>query len=180
MGGEKLTTISQDEWPDLLAIRVGNRQPLQLRTRKERKPTFPNTGRNALHPRADLEQKHQPVRRPGISVFAHDSRQMQVGRAQAEAQLLLRFPTGTRPRRFARGGFQLPAWRAPKTPIRFLEALDQKHAIRVIKDVEQRRYLVRQGHRVARSRQSRNEQTYWQMPSATSMWNPLLAGTRNS
>ena len=78
MRREETAAVPPEQWPDLLAIGLRQRQALQRTDGEKFKAPFIVWRREFQQFLSYLEQKHQPMRLIFITVFADDAGQMQI------------------------------------------------------------------------------------------------------
>ena len=83
------------------------------------------------------------MRLAGVAVLADDTREMEVGGLNLNAEFFPRLAARRCVRRLPIRGVELSPTRTPKAKIRLLRPLHQQHAILFVETIEQRRYLVR-------------------------------------
>src|ERR1035438_739412 len=113
MRSEEAAAVLPEPGPDPLPVSLRNLQPRQGFAREELETPLAMGGRQDLQSPLHLEQEHQPMALSLIAVLARQASQVQVGRRQHHAELLLSLAAATRVRGFARVGVQLAAAGAP-------------------------------------------------------------------
>lgn len=146
MRGEESAAMPPEPGPDSLAIRAGKPEGIDPVAGKELEPAFVVRRRKGFQAGQDLEEEHEPVGLPLVAVFTDQPREMEAGGRQLKSQFLPRLTAGGSIRRFAGGGFQFSAARAPETSIRFAGTLEEERFIALIEDIEQRGDAVGQRH----------------------------------
>ena len=80
MRRKKTAAMLPEQRPELFEVGFGKVQFLQFLAPKEPERALGMRRRHGLEPRLNFKQKHQPVGLPLVTVFANESRQMQVSR----------------------------------------------------------------------------------------------------
>lgn len=81
-----------------------------------------------------------------VTVFAHQTGEVEIVRLQRDAQLFAGFTAAAGMGRFADPGFQFASTRTPQPLVGFLGSFEQQHIILRVKAVEQGRDPVGQRH----------------------------------
>ena len=143
---EEAAAMLPEHGPDGFDVCLRNVQTRDRRAREEFKTPLAHRRRQLRETRLHLEEKHQPVRRALVAVFADEAGEMQTPRRELQADLLVCFTASTGVGRFAGVRLEFAAGRAPEAAVRLLRAFEQEDFIALIETVEQRRNLVRQRH----------------------------------
>ena len=146
MRGEEAAAMLPEPRPDAFAVGLRNVQAGQRGAREELKPAFAHRRWERFQFRLQLEQKHEPVRLTLKTMFAHQSREMEIRRQEFQPKLLVRFAGGADVGGFPEVSLEFAAARTPEPAIRLLCAFEQEEIIPFVKAVEQRGDFVRQLH----------------------------------
>ncbi len=144
--GKKAAPMLPEPGPDLFQVSLRQPQSGQPVTREKLEAPFTMHRWQAFDPSFNLEQKHQPMRLSLITMFAHQSGQVQIRCRQLNSQFLVGFTAAAGIWGFAHVHMKFPAARAPKTAVRFLSSLKEKHLVPGIETIQQRRDFVWQRH----------------------------------
>ena len=125
MGGEKAAAMPPEKGPNLFGVGLWNFQGRNVGCGKKGELAFGVRGRQGIQARSDFKEEHEPVRLSFITVFADQAGQMQVIRAQLQADFLGGFAAGADVGRFAGGHVQLAAAGAPEAAVGLAPALQQ-------------------------------------------------------
>jgi hypothetical protein len=88
MGGEEAAAMPPEKWPDLFGVGLWNSQGRNIGRGKKGELAFGVRGRQGVQPWVDFKKEHEPVRLSFVTVFADQAGQMQVIRAQFQADFL--------------------------------------------------------------------------------------------
>lgn len=120
---KKTAAVAPEQRPDLFPVGIRQVEKAEFRPGIESEHTLPMRRRYAGDPLRHLEEKHQPVSLPEVTVFADKPGQMQVRRRDSQSGFLLGLAAGAGVRRFAGLGLQFASRRAEVSPVRLLRAL---------------------------------------------------------
>ncbi len=141
--GKVAAAILPEPRPDAFAVGLRNVQFIQRGARKKLKAAFAHRRREPLELRLQLEQKHEPVRLPLKTVFAHEAGKVEVGRRELLAEFLVRLARGADVGRFAEVGLKLAAARTPEAEVGLLGAFEQEDFVALVEAVKQRSNTIR-------------------------------------
>ena len=150
MSGKKATSMFPEQRPKLFLIGLRQLECGEFSARKEFERPFAMSGRADLQPRPDFEKKHEPMGLTLIAMLTDETTEVQIFRVQFQSQFLPTLAAGASIRRFAVIGMQFSAAGTPKSPIRFVQPLDQQHLVPIIKTIKECRDFVGE-HRISSS-----------------------------
>jgi len=158
MRGKEPAAMPPEQWPDLLAVGLWQRQRIECGARVKKKSSFAHRWRRDAQPGFYLKQEHEPVRLARVTVFADKSGEVQFAGREGQAEFLLGLADGTSVRRFAEIGPELSPGRAPQAAIRLPRAFEQQHLVVIVEAIKQGRDSVRQRHAREWNRESTGRQ----------------------
>ena len=129
----------------MLEIGFGEPQAGEVFTLKECEPALAMCRGQMGEARLDFKKEHQPVCLAVAAVLADETREVEVGGLNLNAEFFPGLAARRSVRRLAMGRVELSPTRTPKAKVRLLRPLHQQHAILFVEAIEQCRYLVRKG-----------------------------------
>ena len=91
---KKAPAMPPEPGPDPFKIRLWQAQLVKCRAGKKLKPPFAMSRRQRVQPFFHLEQKHQPVALPQVTLFTDEDSEMQIRGGDAESELFAGLSTG--------------------------------------------------------------------------------------
>lgn len=143
MGGEETATMLPEQGPDVGAIGLGNLEGKDLVARNEPEGAFAVGWGKGCQTLFDLEEEHEPVSLPEVTVLTDHRGQVEVGGVKFQSEFFLRLATGAAMGRLTQILLELSSAGTPQAAIGFLGALEEEDFVGVIEGVEQGGDLVR-------------------------------------
>jgi hypothetical protein len=144
MGGEEAASMFPEEWPELVAIGLGDGEGVEGGATKEGEGAFADGGWGLGDGGEDFEEEHEPVGVTGVAVFADDAGEVELVGFELEAEFFEGFAAGAGVWGFAEVGVEFAAAGAPEAEVGFLAAVEEERIALMIEGVKERGDLVGQ------------------------------------